>query len=210
MTFKDQLLIDVDVFLDTSVFGDTHNINGVDLPVIVNNWLLDQRKAQGVYTGNILFNIASSNFVLPDNNSYDLTVTFDDKEYLVTSCTESLGMTTVVLSSESTTRYKEIKYRLKAGIGGDKILGILPTKQDWNEASIITPYPLYEELINDLKIENIGVVRKGTVRLQVNKNLFERAELESFEYYINSSVYTLNNGRLIETPYYWVLYLDKK
>jgi len=83
-------------------------------------------------------------------------------------------------------------------------------KVPWTEANIITPDPLYEEISNTFNLDGIGIIQQGSILLQINKPLFTKEELESYEYLVNSIEYTLVGGQVIEKEFYWNLYLKRK
>ncbi len=93
---KDQIINDIQgVFLDSDEFGDTHNIDGTDKTVIVDDDLLEQKKMQhDLYQAELLFHIASSDIDKPEPGQ---SMLFDDKSYRVLSAIENDGMYTVTL-----------------------------------------------------------------------------------------------------------------
>jgi hypothetical protein len=218
MTFKDTIANDINVFLDAEAFGDTHNVNGTDYTIVLDDESLQQKKNPGISIKDILFSIATTDFLeqypgyFDASSSYDdeTKITLDNKSYTILKATEELGITTVIATTGSDNRFVVVKYRSRTGSGRNAALGMPGTKTDWNTAAVITPQPKFEEIRNDFSISEIGLIRRNDVKLMINKALFTRAQLETYEYLINNSEYDIVNGGIIEDAYYWTVYLRKK
>lgn len=124
-----------------------------------------------------------------------------------------LKASTKLAAKELGGRDRVVKYRLRAGSGGDADLGITPTKQDWSLASAITPNPVVFDMKNykeGVKLTDTGLISLADVKLTINRPLFTREQLESYEYYINGTEYDIVGGQVYQEPYYWIVYLRKK
>ncbi len=104
MNFKNQILNDISgVFLNIEEFGDTHNIDGEDVTVIVDDDLLEQKKLrrqdvyEETYCEELLFHVAASD--LPKKPIIDEHMEFDGESYRVQEVTEESGMYTVTLGA---------------------------------------------------------------------------------------------------------------
>lgn len=107
MNFKERVLFDVkNTFLDANVFADTHNVNGKDMPVIIDNNEQLQREKRfsqhidGVYENSALIYVSSSDFGdLPAQGSY---IRFDGNRYKVTEATEEYGVYAITIAMAQT------------------------------------------------------------------------------------------------------------
>lgn len=111
MTFKEQIAKDnVQVFMNVDEFGEIHNLNGKDMPVIIdNNELVDREKryryrnslyADGVYLKELLIYVKASDFgKLP---AISRTITFDGKIYTVADAINEDGIYSLTLEANKT------------------------------------------------------------------------------------------------------------
>lgn len=102
MSLKDQILKDIGVFLDSNEFGSTHNINGANKTVIVDNELLEEERLKsdeiyGIYSEEILFHIKTSD--LPEKPRIEQHMDFDNKGYTVIKVFENEGMYTITIGA---------------------------------------------------------------------------------------------------------------
>lgn len=105
MTFKERLAADVGkIFLNTLEFADIHNIDGREMPVLIEtNEQLARTKRfnqhiDGVYLDQIVVYVAAADFArpLPGQHSY---LTFDGIKHRVEQATEEDGMFILILSA---------------------------------------------------------------------------------------------------------------
>lgn len=103
--FKDQLLTDLDVFINPNEFADTHNIDGIDVICVIDTDYADQRPRQpeelyniahGVYVSTIEVYVKTSDLERPTVEQH---MYIDEKLWIVNSCSESHGVYKIKLSS---------------------------------------------------------------------------------------------------------------
>jgi len=99
MSFKEQLKKDLDVFINQDEFAELHTLNGVELPVVVDNDRLLQRTQKefdGVSIGEMLI------FVKKDDLGYrpeeGEPMRFGRKQMYVADCKEDTGMLEIILT----------------------------------------------------------------------------------------------------------------
>lgn len=105
MTFKEQLKADVqNVFLDTELFADEHNINGKQMKVLIDNSELIERAkisgtaaTDGTYTASILIFVASAE--LGPKPLIGSLMSLDGREFRVINCTDEFGIYSIELRS---------------------------------------------------------------------------------------------------------------
>lgn len=108
MNFKDQLIKDLDVFINKNEFGDLHQIDGVEMPVVVDDDILEEfsgRSAEmenameGIYQKATTIFVKVSDYEKPEIG-YRLKL--DDSYYYVTGVSESAGLLKInLISNES-------------------------------------------------------------------------------------------------------------
>lgn len=92
MTFKEQLTADRDIFMNPDEFGETHNVNGVSMNIIIDDLeQVDREKrykfkhslyADGVSLKEVLFYVKAEDFgACP---AVGRSITLDGKTYIVT------------------------------------------------------------------------------------------------------------------------------
>ncbi len=102
MTFKEQLQVDIkNVFFDLDIFAEIHNVDGTDMPVVVDNESLKEIKAtqkehtDGIFMDGILFYVSMEHLqVLP---SVGNVFYFDNTMYRVVSANNDSGIAEIVL-----------------------------------------------------------------------------------------------------------------
>ena len=105
-TFKEQIAADISAtFLNNSEFADNHNVNGKEIPAIVDdNELLERDKSKllngpldGIYKARRLLYVSRADYgPRPAQNS---ALTLDGKPYRVKTCTEEDGMLAIELEA---------------------------------------------------------------------------------------------------------------
>ncbi len=97
MGFKEMVQKDLDVFFNQEEFSEIHLINGVQLPVVIDNDQLMKRSKveyQGISVGQLLFYVKSS--LIPEPSQGD-PFTFDNKLMYVFDVREDCGMYEIIL-----------------------------------------------------------------------------------------------------------------
>lgn len=99
---KDYLASDLDTFLNADEFADTHNIDGRDVPAIIDRDVLKQRSRQvdrvdGVYSGEVLLFVRVSD--LPERPVIDQRMRVDNELFYVVDCNENDGMLEISLGA---------------------------------------------------------------------------------------------------------------
>lgn len=108
MTFKEQLAYDNrKVFMNTDEFAEVHNINGRDIPCIIdNNEMVDREKryqykrslyGDGIYLKELLFYVNAKDFgPLP---AIGRNMLFDKKSYIVSDAINEGGIYSISLEA---------------------------------------------------------------------------------------------------------------
>lgn len=98
-TFKDQLISDLDIFINLDEFGELHSINGRDIAIIIDNDRLDKRSNKeydGISVGELLFFVKMSDYgSCPEKGT---PVIFDGRQmYVFDTPREDMGMYEIIL-----------------------------------------------------------------------------------------------------------------
>ncbi|MDR1912965.1 MAG: hypothetical protein LBQ68_00575 [Clostridiales bacterium] len=108
--FKEQINADLSsVFINEDEFGSVHNIDGVDMLIVLDNDELERRKQSkindytgGVYEGDLLF------YALEDEFGYrpkiDQIIRFDGAKYRITDFSSDMGVYIIALLSNKAGR----------------------------------------------------------------------------------------------------------
>jgi hypothetical protein len=99
MSFKDLSEADNAIFFNTDEFGELHTVDGVQLPVVLDNEKLMERQANSEYgyQGGILFYVAKSTFgKVP---AVGQIMNFDNRPWMVADVQEATGLLTITLES---------------------------------------------------------------------------------------------------------------
>jgi len=108
-SFKDCLAADIhNVFLNRMEFADTHNVNGREMDVLVDeNELLERDKARimgtaagGIYKSRRLIYVAKADF--GPRPAQDAVLVLDGRQYRVQTCTEEAGILAIELGANKT------------------------------------------------------------------------------------------------------------
>lgn len=102
MTFKEQLQEGIkNVFFDLDIFAEIHNVDGTDIPVVIDNESLKEISAtqkehtDGLFIGGILFYVSMEHLqVLP---SVGNVFYFDNTMYRVFSAHKDSGVAEIIL-----------------------------------------------------------------------------------------------------------------
>jgi hypothetical protein len=98
-TFKDQLISDLDIFINQDEFSGFHNVGGRQLLVTVDNDRLKERSKKeydGVSVGEILFFVKALDYgELPE---VETPLIFNGRQMYVFDAREDLGMYEIILS----------------------------------------------------------------------------------------------------------------
>lgn len=99
MVFKDQLISDLDIFLNPDEFSDAHSIDGRMLTILVDEDQLKERSKKefdGISIGEILFFVKKADYgSRPEEGT---PVIFDDRQMYVFNARENMGMYEIILS----------------------------------------------------------------------------------------------------------------
>lgn len=101
MAFKDYVEQDLNVFFNVEELGETHNLNGKDVTLVMDNELLKERQikaAEGTYIGDLLFHIRKSEWGKKPVIRKQI-VTFDQAKHRVSDYSEDNGICTVTLEA---------------------------------------------------------------------------------------------------------------
>ncbi len=103
MKFKEQIQQDAGVFLNQDEFAELHNIDGLDIPAVIDSDIVKIRgnnKAErfdGVFSSQLAVYIRPSD--LPDRPVYGQHIRLDDKLYIVQECVDNDGMLEITLGA---------------------------------------------------------------------------------------------------------------
>ena len=99
MSFKDLIQSDLAVFLNVDEFADTHNIDGRDIPAVIDRDVLKQRsqRVDGVYSGEALLFVRLSD--LPARPVVDQRMRVDSELFYVVDCNENDGLLEITLGA---------------------------------------------------------------------------------------------------------------
>lgn len=101
MGFKDCVNADLKVFLGTDEFAAIHNIDGQDIPAVIDDDIVKTRsnnkteQYDGVYSSQKVVFVKSSD--MPDRPVFGQHLKLDGKIYQVQECTDSDGMMEITL-----------------------------------------------------------------------------------------------------------------
>lgn len=104
MNFKDIIQKDLGTFVNTEEFAEVHNVDGRDIPALIDSDALLERPRQpldlynaanGVFLANITMYVRGTD--LEDRPVVGQRLRLDGKIYPVSSCDESAGMLKIVL-----------------------------------------------------------------------------------------------------------------
>jgi hypothetical protein len=106
MPFKDFVNRDLGTFINVDEFSEFHNIDGVDIPALIDSDVLKERprqpielyhSANGVYVSSIVLYVRETDLgfrpVILQHMKVDGTL------YTVSNCTESMGLLEIVLEA---------------------------------------------------------------------------------------------------------------
>jgi hypothetical protein len=104
MNFKEYMVQDLSAFINPDEFGEIRNINGKDIPVVIDEDLSEGRprqpselyyNADGIYKKRVVLYVRSADFG-PRPHTED-TIKIDDELYLVAGCSEQFGVLVITL-----------------------------------------------------------------------------------------------------------------
>ncbi|MFY0545458.1 hypothetical protein [Brevibacillus sp. H7] len=106
MSFKDEIQKDLGVFINMDEFAEVHNVNGQDIPVLIDADLLKGRQrmpadlyhaAAGVFIEQITVYARLSD--LGERPVIGQRLYLDDELYLVANCNEQMGILEITLEA---------------------------------------------------------------------------------------------------------------
>jgi hypothetical protein len=98
-TFKDQVVKDIElVFLNLDEFGETHEVEGREITIVIDDDALITRKGAelGVAESSLLIFARCED--LPERKAPGSAINIDGREYIVDDWTESTGVAQIALS----------------------------------------------------------------------------------------------------------------
>lgn len=105
MSFRDQIECDLSTFINLDEFAEVHNVDGKDMPIIIDNDLLEEKrlkyggqdffKGEGLFRGEVLFHVAKQEF--DKKPVVDKIMRLDNNIYKIIEVTETEGMYTITL-----------------------------------------------------------------------------------------------------------------
>lgn len=104
MTFKDYLKEDIDnTFFNLDEFSENHVVDGIEMSCIIDqNELIEREKKQkdhvdGLYKSTLLIYVKAEEF--GNRPKVGKTLEVDNKDYIVTDCTEETGVYAISLEA---------------------------------------------------------------------------------------------------------------
>lgn len=106
MNFKEQLKADIKkVFLNTSEFADIHDINGIDMPVIIDEDEVMENENVRNYESDGMYRVEKIIFVDYDSlgriPAVDTSLKLDGKKLFVLNASNSNGMLRIILGAKT-------------------------------------------------------------------------------------------------------------
>lgn len=98
MAFKDRILLDRDVFVNQDEFAAQHTINGIPVPVVLDNDHLQHRtqvEFDGLVIGDLLFFVRTED--MPFEPKTDQAITFDGIPCQISDRREDNGLYEIIL-----------------------------------------------------------------------------------------------------------------
>jgi hypothetical protein len=94
----------IDTFLNTLEFADTHTINGIQMPAVVDSPVFAERQARsqndyadGIYTDRKVVYVSASAFGVRPALGEQLVL--DGARFIVTECTDEMGMYAITVEA---------------------------------------------------------------------------------------------------------------
>lgn len=103
LRLRDYFFSDAETFINNNEFAKTHNIDGLDIPVVVDSDILKIRsnnkseQYDGVYSGVVAVFVKASD--LPERPVFGQPLRLDGKLYLVKECNEDMGVLEIILEA---------------------------------------------------------------------------------------------------------------
>lgn len=100
---QDYLVTDLATFFNLGEFAGLHNIDGLQVPAVVDSDILKTRSSskaeqyEGIYKGEIAVYVKAAD--LPHRPVFGQEMQLDGKSYLVVECTEDMGVLEIVLGA---------------------------------------------------------------------------------------------------------------
>lgn len=94
---KDYFVSDMDTFLNQDEFAEIHDINGQNIPCIVDRDVLKQRVSEGVYSAELVLFVKETDLGYRPVTGQHLRL--DNELYLVYDCAENAGMLEITLEA---------------------------------------------------------------------------------------------------------------
>jgi hypothetical protein len=103
LRLRDFFNSDLETFFNNNEFAEIHNIDGLDVPAIVDSDILKIRsnnkseQYDGVYSGVVAVFVKASD--LPERPVFGQHIRLDGKLYLVKECNEDMGVLEIILEA---------------------------------------------------------------------------------------------------------------
>jgi len=209
MTLKDVISNDLSIFFNLEEIAEEHTVNGLPVVAIVCNNLINNKNAINYYDKEV--GIKTSDLsAIPGNYEKESIIIIDNVSYKIKNIDNCEGLTTLQLTTdiENLGLTTVVKYRNKFGTGANQDLGIPGTKTDWNSASSLT-YTYFDQITSNFELKDIGIITQGDIQLRVLKSQYNEADLITYEYLINSKVYSLKNNKIVDENNWYTLFLSQ-
>ncbi len=101
MTFKEAAEVDMAVFFNLEEFAETHNIDGVDMPIVIDEAKLEELKSskdiyvEGIHKARLLFHVKKLDF--GGKPAIDTVIEMDNRTYRVIDSLEDSVVITIIL-----------------------------------------------------------------------------------------------------------------
>jgi len=105
MPLRDYLIPDLNVFMNLDEFAELHSIDGVELPVIIDNDRLrerTQKEFNGISIGELLIFVKKDD--LEKRPEIGRPMRFDKRQMYVADCIEDMGVYEIILTQNRSGR----------------------------------------------------------------------------------------------------------
>lgn len=98
-SLRDYFFSDLSTFINQDEFAELHAIDGVELPIVIDNDRLKdrtQKEFDGISIGEILFYVKKED--LTDRPEQGKPIRFGKRQMYISDCKENMGMYEIILS----------------------------------------------------------------------------------------------------------------
>ena len=98
-SFKEQAIDDLNIFIDLDMFGEIHFVEGIEIPIILDDDQLTKLKGgQEMAIGESSVLLIAKSIDLPKRKGNGSALNLDGKEYIIDDWQENVGISIIALS----------------------------------------------------------------------------------------------------------------